>query len=216
MTTDASPIASRNASRLAALVLAAGAGSRFSDLPAGKLLARLDSQPVLQHVLGAIRSFGPAATVVVLGHGADEIEAAIAWQAEQRVRNLDPDQGIASSLQVGIRALSVLSLDLEGAFIVLGDQPRLVPATLHALEAAARAAPSGRAIVVPEYADDPGPGNPVLLRREGWGLVDAVQGDRGLAPLIHAHPELVLRVALPGTMPDVDRPEDLDRLIGSR
>jgi molybdenum cofactor cytidylyltransferase len=188
---------------------------RFSDQPGGKLLARLDGQPLLQHVLAAIRSFGPAATIVVLGHGADEIEARIAWQAERRVRNPDPNIGIASSLHVGIGALTALPMDLEGAFIVLGDQPRLAPSTFHVLAAAASVAPPDRTIVVPEYTEDPGPNNPVLLRREGWSFVDAAQGNQGLASLIHAHPELVQRVPLPGAMPDVDRPEDLHRL-GSR
>lgn len=199
--------------RLAAVVLAAGAGSRYAPQPGTKLLADLDGQPLLAHVLTAVRSFGPEATVVVLGHGAADIERHMHWQRELRVINPAPERGLASSLQVGIRALRGLSRSLDGTFIVLGDQPRLQPAVMRALaEAATREGHEGHPLLVPRYTDEPGPRNPVLLRRSAWGWVDDLDGDRGLATLIDSGLGSVLEVPVGGVMPDVDEPGDLARL----
>jgi CTP:molybdopterin cytidylyltransferase MocA len=192
-------------------------GSRFdSDRPAAKLLADLEGQPILGRVLTAVREHGPEATVVVLGHGAAEIEQALEWTAtEIRVLNQHSERGLASSLQVGIRALAAMPRSFDGVFIVLGDQPRLRGETMDALrDAAARARPADRPLVVPRYADqgEAGPRNPVLLLRPVWPLVDELQGDRGLAALIDRNPDMVLSVPVPGTMPDVDTPDDLEAL----
>lgn len=202
---------------LAVVVLAAGAGSRFSEEPGAKLLAPLRGEPMLARIIGEVRAFGPAATVVVLGHGADTIERALDWRDELRVRNHAPERGLASSLQAGIDTLRALPGTFDGAFMVLGDQPRLQAQTMHQLAATAAtaAAPAGRPadrpVVVPRYTDGP-ERNPVLLLRPAWSWVDELAGDRGLAPLIDARPDSVLEVPVSGEMPDVDTPDDLARL----
>ncbi len=197
---------------LAVVVLAAGAGSRFSEVPGAKLMARLDGRPVLARVLDAVHEFGPSATVVVLGHGADAIERGLDWRDEIRVRNHDPSRGLASSLKVGIDLLRALPAGLDGAFIVLGDQPTLDAGVMRQIaRAAASQRPADRPIVAPRYEQD-GPRNPVLLLRPAWQLVDELDGDRGLGQLIADRPELVLDVPLPGSMPDVDTPADLEQL----
>jgi CTP:molybdopterin cytidylyltransferase MocA len=53
---------------VAAVVLAAGAGTRFGG---GKLLARLDSRPILQHVLDRLADVPLADVVVIVGDDAD-------------------------------------------------------------------------------------------------------------------------------------------------
>ena len=53
----------------------------------------------------------------------------------------------------------------------------------------------------------------MLLGRAAFGLVAEAQGDRGLGPVIAAHPELVEEVAVDGGNPDVDTRADLVALI---
>jgi CTP:molybdopterin cytidylyltransferase MocA len=198
--------------RLAAVVLAAGASSRFGGEPGAKLLAQIDGEPMLARILAEVRAFGPALTLVVLGHGADEIERALAWTDEIRVRNHEPERGLSSSLQVGIDALRALPEPLDGAFIVLGDQPRLEAGTMHALEAAAaRLDPADRSVILPRYPAEEAR-NPVLLLRPAWSWVDELEGDHGLGGLIDQRPDQVLIVAVSGAMPDIDTPSDLERL----
>lgn len=186
----------------AGLVLAAGAGSRFGG---GKLLAPLAGRPILQHVLDRLAAVGVEPVIVVLGRDAPDIERGIAWRAERRVLNPDPQRGLASSLQVGMAAVPPAA---EEILIVLGDQPLVAVETIRAMLDAPRDAT--RPVVVPRYADDRGR-NPVLLRRAAFELADEASGDRGLGPVLAAHPDLVHEVPVTGDNPDVDTPADLAR-----
>ena len=196
----------------AAVVLAAGSGTRFGGHPGSKLLADLDGETVLSRVLDTLRSFEPACTVVVIRGEDDGLDHAIEWQGEMRVRNHLPELGLSSSLQTGLHALTMIPEPLDGAFLVLGDQPLLRLDTLRALEAAATSArPADRPLVVPRY-EDRGPRNPVLLLRPAWSWVEGLEGDAGLSALIGSNPDQVLEVPVAGSMPDVDTPDDLERL----
>ena len=187
-----------------ALVLAAGAGSRFGG---GKLLASIDGRPVLQHVLDTLADAGLADVVVVLGNDAGAVESAMTWRDERRVINPAPDRGLSSSLQVGFGAVGP---DAGSVLVALGDQPLVGADVIRSLLDAPQQ--DGRPIVVPAYADDGGR-NPVLLYRPAFSLVAEAAGDRGLGPVLAAHPELVTEVAVAGTNPDVDTPADLARAL---
>jgi CTP:molybdopterin cytidylyltransferase MocA/SAM-dependent methyltransferase len=192
--------------RIAAIVLAAGAGSRFGG---GKLLARLEGRPILQHVLERLEAAGLEEVIVVVGADAEAVQDTIDPGGARLVVNPTPDEGLSSSLKVGIEALSD---DAEAALITLGDQPLLPPRAVRALiDAEAR---PDRPIVVPVYGNDAGR-NPVLLRRDAFPLVGQTSGDRGLGPLLDAHPELVDEIAIrvEGGNPDVDTREDLVALL---
>jgi molybdenum cofactor cytidylyltransferase len=192
--------------RIAAVVLAAGAASRFGS---PKALARLDGRPILEHVLDAVREAGIGEVIVVLGTNADEIEDGIDWLDERRVRNPDP-RHLSSSLQVGIDAAAALEPEVDAVVIVLGDQPRTRPDVIRALIAAGRH--GDRPVVIPRYADGGG-ANPVLIKADSFELVDEASGDRGLGPLLASDPDLVHEVAVEGSNPDIDTPDDLRRLV---
>jgi len=189
--------------RVTAIVLAAGAGSRFGG---GKQLAPLEGRPILQHVLDTLATAGVSDVIVVLGHDREAIEAAMAWRSERRVVNPGPDRGLASSLEVGVAALEPAA---TAALVVLGDQPLLAASTVRAL----LAAPDDpvRTVVVPRYDDDQGR-NPVLIRRVAFDLIAEVHGDRGLGPVLAAHPDRIFAIPLDGSNPDVDTRADLARV----
>ena len=191
--------------RVVAVVLAAGASTRFGS---PKLLADLDGQPVLQHVLGAISDAGLDEVVVVLGDGAAATERAIPWLRQRRVINPRPAHGLSSSLRVGLAAAAE-DPAADAALVLLGDQPAVRPATILAVLGAGEA--SDKPFVRARYARDGAP-NPVLVRRDAWPEASALDGDRGLGPLLAAHPDRVLAVDVDGANPDVDTPADLERL----
>jgi len=208
---------------LAVVVLAAGRGARFGG---PKLAAPLDGRPLIAHVTAAIAAARPTGArieevVVVTGFHAEEVERAVGGTAAgpegsagvvrvapplRVIRNPDAARGIGTSLRAGLAALES---EIEGALVVLGDQPRIVPATIEAVVDAWAA--GGVQIVVPRYAGGGG-SNPVLLDWRAWPLAAGLTGDRGMAGVIAAHPELVARVDVPGSNPDVDTPEDLAAL----
>lgn len=191
--------------RVAAIVLAAGASSRFGS---NKLLAPLGGRPILQHVLDAVAEAGLDDTVVVLGDDAAAVEAAIAWSSERRVVNERPQDGLSSSLRVGLDAAAE-DPATEAVLVVLGDQPTIRPSVIDAVVRAADGSPAP--FVQAHYAADGAP-NPVLVRRQAWAMAAGLSGDRGLGPLLAARPELVLAVDVEGANPDVDTPADLAAL----
>ncbi len=190
--------------RVVAIVLAAGASRRFGS---PKLLAQLAGRPVLQHALDAVAGAPVADVVVVLGDGATAIEAGIAWRAERRVINPRPQDGLSSSLRVGLDAAAEDPL-AEAVIVILGDQPSVRPAVIRAVIDASATAPEP--IIRARYADDDAP-NPVLIRRSAWALAAGLDGDRGLGPLLAQRPGLVGEVAVDGRNPDIDTPADLAR-----
>jgi CTP:molybdopterin cytidylyltransferase MocA/SAM-dependent methyltransferase len=190
---------------VAAIVLAAGAASRFGS---PKALATLDGRPMLEHVLAAVREGGAMRTVVVLGHAADEIERRVRWSGERRVRNPDPDT-LSASLRVGAAAVEALSPPPDAVLLALGDQPRTRPTVIRALVAALER--SDAPVIAPRY-EQGGGANPVLVRRSALELVREAEGDRGLGPVLARHPDLVTWVQVPGANPDVDTPADLAAL----
>ena len=194
--------------RIAALVLAAGASTRFGS---PKALARLEGRPLLEHVLDAVREAGIDRIVVVLGHSADEIEDGIDWLDEEIVRNPDPTY-LSSSLQVGLSAIEELDPPVDAVIVALGDQPRTRPEVIRGLIAAARA--TDRPVVVPRYAGGGG-SNPVLLRHGAFDLADEAGGDHGLGAVLAERPELVEEVPVDGLNPDIDTPADLEALAAA-
>ena len=119
---------------VAAIVLAAGASSRFGS---PKALALLEGRPILEHVLDAVRTAGIDEIVVVLGHAAQEIEDGIDWLSEHRVRNPDP-RHLSGSLQIGLAAALEIEPPVKAVVVVLGDQPRTRPEVIRALISAGR------------------------------------------------------------------------------
>jgi len=189
--------------RVVALVLAAGAATRFGR---DKLAAQLDGRPLLEHVLGSLRAV-PLPEIVVVTRRERATPAAGDLLV---VVNPTPERGLSSSLRTGLAAIAALpGACVEAALIALADQPRIDPLVIRRLLDAMRT--SDRPVVVPAYQGDVSP-NSVLLRRAGLALADEASGDRGLGPVLDAHPELVLVVPVGGTNPDVDTLADLARL----
>lgn len=189
---------------VAAVVLAAGAGSRFGG---GKLLAVMDGRPILEHVIEAARRAGlePIVVVVPPTGELDGVDLGIA----RRVVNETPQEGLSSSVRLGLRELDG-DPDVTSAVILPGDQPRVRPAVIRELIEAA-ASSSAPLLIAPLYADDEAP-NPILARRAAWRLADELVGDRGFGPLLADRPDLVQRIPVEGANPDVDTRADLARL----
>jgi molybdenum cofactor cytidylyltransferase len=116
------------------------------------------------------------------------------------VENAHPEDGVSSSIAIGLRALPKTT---NAALIGVADQPYL---TVEAVEALVHAFSPGR-IVVPRFGDHRG--NPPVFDRRFFAELMALQGDRGGQVVVNAHPEVVIEVSLAEAIgADVDRPED--------
>jgi len=192
-----------------ALVLAAGGSSRLGQ---PKQLLEWKGKPLLAHVVDAVRTWPVESVAVVLGAFEAEILDAVDLEDLLVVVNLEWEEGIASSLRVGLDALSRETRS-ERAFIVLGDQPR-IPAEVPAGLAAAMDA-SGKPAAVPKYRYQRA--NPVLVDRFLWSRLMSLEGDAGAARLLQAHPEWVEEVRFDHPVPrDIDTPGDAADLQSGR
>ena len=183
---------------ISGIVLAAGTGSRFGGT---KQLAPVDGSPLVLHAVGALRDAGVDEIVVVTGHDADAVEAALP-PAVRIIRNEAYRDGQAASLAAGLHALDEAT---EGAVVLMADQPGVTAADVEALIDRFRA--SRARIVRLRYRDGPGP---ALLSREIHAEAGHLHGDAGARVLIASHPDWVEEVAVDRPAPpDVDLPADL-------
>jgi bifunctional UDP-N-acetylglucosamine pyrophosphorylase/glucosamine-1-phosphate N-acetyltransferase len=116
------------------VVMAAGKGTRMkSRLP--KVLQRLAGVPLVQHVLATAAQLQARSAVVITGHGAEAVEAALTCVASQttlRFVRQEPQLGTGHAVQQAVPALAD-----DGLVLVLsGDVPLTRADTLQALIAA--------------------------------------------------------------------------------
>ena len=180
--------------KLAALVLAAGAGRRFGG---GKLAAPFHGEPLVHHAIRAARA-APGDRVIVVA------APDLALPSGVEVVRL-ASTALSASLKAGIAAAG----PVDGLFVFLGDMP-LVPPGL----AGELAALLGRAYAVqPRFQGRPG--HPVLLSARALADCSHLHGDDGFGRLLRGRGDLAfLDCDDEGVVADIDRAEDLTRLEG--
>ncbi len=180
---------------VAAVLLAAGAGSRFAG-ETHKLRADLRGRPVLAHALDAVRGSGLDVVVVT---GAVDVDDLLPADVTV-VHNPQWSEGQATSVRAGIVAADALGHD--AVVVGLGDQPFVTAETWRAVAAA------DGAVVVPVH--DGRRGNPVKLDRAVWPLLPPV-GDAVGRAVMAGRPDLVREIRCDGDSADIDTLEDLHR-----
>jgi CTP:molybdopterin cytidylyltransferase MocA len=185
---------------VAAIVLAAGGGSRFTASGGNghKLLAPFQGRAVVEWAIDNAVAAGLDAVYVVRG-ATDLPVPPLAADAVQFVANDRWQDGMATSLRAG---LTRARRDGHHAVVVgLGDQP-LVLAESWQRVAQAKAKPIG----VATYGGRRG--NPVRLSSLVWPLLP-VRGDQGARVVMRRRPDLVMEVPCPGGAADIDTVDDL-------
>ena len=184
----------------AAIVLAAGGGSRFRESGGDvhKLLAPYLGRTVVEWAIEAAASAQLDATYVVRGATDLPVPPLVADRV-RFVRNDRWREGIATSLQAGV---TQARRDGHAAVVVgLGDQPLVLT---DAWRLVARALPAPVAVATYQGRR----GNPVRLTSMVWPLLPQV-GDEGARVVMRRRPDLVLEVPCPGRAADIDTVDDL-------
>jgi len=189
-------------------MLAAGVSRRFGG---PKLRAPLAGRPLAEWSLGAVARARAEGTVggAVLVHSPDDAWLAALGDDHGFLRAHSTDAHLIGSLGAGLAGLAHTGAD--AAMVVLADQPLLDPGVMSRLEHDARA--RGWSAARPSYAEAPEvPGHPVWLRADTWPMVAGAGEGEPLAALFHRHGVTVREIPVPGANPDVDTPEDLERV----
>jgi bifunctional UDP-N-acetylglucosamine pyrophosphorylase/glucosamine-1-phosphate N-acetyltransferase len=150
---------------LRAIVLAAGRGTRMkSDLP--KVLRDIAGRPLISWVLDAVAGIEPDETVVVVGHGAAQVQEALPEGVRAVVQ--EPQLGTGHAVMAALSAMGDVAGDT--VLVVPGDTPLLRSESLQAL---IDALPGASAVLLTTRMPDPAGYGRVL--REGNRLVGIVE-----------------------------------------
>lgn len=192
-----------------AIVLAAGSGSRFGG---GKLLAPWAGGVLIEGALAAAFAAPAGRVIVVTGADADQVAPVVLAFSEtigagdrlRIVHAADHAEGMGASLR---RAAAELAPGV-GAFVFLGDMPRIPHGVLHELAAAVRA---GAPAAAPVF--DGQRGHPVLIGADLAPGLRELFGDAGARGVLKSLGDRLALVDAPddGVLFDVDQPSDLDR-----
>lgn len=111
---------------LKVVILAAGKGTRMqSAMP--KVLHRVADKPMVEHVIDAAAELGASGTVLVVGHGADQVRQTI----QRQVDYVEQTEQLGTGHAVR-QAMPLLDAD-DRVLIAYGDVPLTKPATLRKL-----------------------------------------------------------------------------------
>jgi CTP:molybdopterin cytidylyltransferase MocA len=189
-----------------ALVLLAAGGSRRLGEP--KQLLRFGGETLVRRAACLGLATAPAEAVVVCGAHAEAVWNEVADLPLRRIVCTQWEAGLGESLALGLGALSG---DIDGALVLLCDQPALDAGHLLALRDAwrtdpARAAASAYAGVL---------GVPALLPRRWFRALSEGGHDRGARDLLRAHADQVHAIAAPPLAEDIDTPSQALGVTGS-
>jgi bifunctional UDP-N-acetylglucosamine pyrophosphorylase / glucosamine-1-phosphate N-acetyltransferase len=152
-------------SRFAAIILAAGEGTRLKSARP-KVLHEIAGQPMIRHVIDALRPLDPAVTIVVIGRDMDSVAQAVA-----PVPNVvqSPPRGTGDA----VRAASPMLADrlaqggISDVVVLFGDTALLRAETIAELLDARRRAPQVAVAVAGMRPADPAPYGRLVLGDDG-------------------------------------------------
>jgi molybdenum cofactor cytidylyltransferase len=142
---------------------------------------------------------------VVLGAHARDITPFFQRSPVSYVVNRDWEEGLASSLRVGVLSLPPAC---DAVLILLGDQVAVTADDLRRLIGASQA--DERAIAASQYGDRVGV--PAIFPSFCFSELTQLRGDRGARVVLERYRDRVVRVPMPSAAIDLDTPEQLREL----
>ncbi|MDQ5981092.1 MAG: hypothetical protein QG602_4070 [Verrucomicrobiota bacterium] len=187
----------------ALVLLAAGASKRMGR---PKQLLPVEGQTLLRHVAERVLQAQVSPVVVVLGAEFEQIEPVLSGLPLQTAVNPAWQEGMGSSLRVGVDALLERAPALDALIIALGDQPGLPDG--HLDQIIARYRQGGCSLVASHNGQRRVP--PVLFGRDWFPRLRTLTGDAGAREILREERPDFASVPLADDT-DLDTPEDYAR-----
>jgi|SRR6266567_4054440 len=189
-----------------AIVLAAGASTRLGQ---PKQLIRYHGETLLSRVIRLAKEAGANPVLVVLGADYETMILDVQKASAVPVINEKWQQGIATSIHAGLRAIDTEVPRVTGALLLTCDQPRLTAEHLAALLNTFSVNPQP---VIAASAYEGALGIPAVFPPGVFPQLIALRGDKGARTLLKKPPCPLVQVLFPGGEVDIDTPADLDQL----
>jgi molybdenum cofactor cytidylyltransferase len=191
-------------SRVAALLLAAGAGSRMGG--PNKLHVENRGHPLVRHLACVALSSRCRGALAVLGARADEVMRALEGREITLVQNDQWKSGMASSLRAGVAAVATARPTFDAVLVMLADQPQITSLHLDALIDAHEHAVEK--VIASRYAGIEGV--PALFPRRCFDALQRLEGDTGARALVaeESAASRCLAIEFEAATLDLDTPDD--------
>lgn len=187
------------------ILLAAGGSSRLGH---PKQLLPYRGRTLLRHAAETALASVCRPIVAVLGAQADHLRPEMAGLEVLIVENPGWEEGMGSSIRIGLAALEMSAPDVSGVLLMLCDQPLLSPKALDALVRSHL--DTGSPLVASEYGGTRGV--PAFFSRALFPELRALKDAQGARAVIAAHASEAVTLPLPAGVWDVDTAADYARL----
>jgi molybdenum cofactor cytidylyltransferase len=196
-----------NGPSTALIILAAGSSTRMEK---PKQLLMYGSRTFLRHAAEVAVASVCRPILIVFGAYASQLQGEIDDLPVRSVTNERWADGMGSSIQVGVRALTTYDRadNTEALVLMLCDQPYVRAAVINDLVTAYHA--NNKGIIASEYGGTLGV--PALFGRKYFAELATMSGAAGAKHLIAAHASDVVPVPFSKGISDIDTPEDYRQL----
>jgi molybdenum cofactor cytidylyltransferase len=193
--------------RIGLILLAAGSSSRLGE---SKQLLQYRGKTLLRHSVDVGVECGCSPIVVVVGHDAakmrEELKDAPAIVAE----NADWQQGMGTSIRVGVDRVEREAPDLAAVVLAVCDQPLVDSKVMRRLVNEYRTC--GYPMAAATYAGTVGV--PAVFNRHYFDKLKNLPPHAGAKQLLKAHGDQVAKIEMEEAALDLDTPDDLRHLNG--
>jgi molybdenum cofactor cytidylyltransferase len=187
------------------VILAAGSSSRLGE---PKQLVKHDGKNLLQTTIDAAVNSDAAPVIVVLGANAEQVSGEINKSNVHIAINSDWEEGMASSVRIGLNELLFISPSIEAVILMVCDQPYISTDLVNQLINEQKK--TGKPIVTCNYGASTGP--PALFDRSLFIELMQLKGDIGARKIIRHHSNEIATISFAKGKIDIDTKEDYNAL----
>ena len=188
------------------VILAAGQSSRLGK---PKQLLTLNGLTLLEKAASAALDLNSSPVLVVLGAYADDIKSNVQLQGVDIVVNEGWEEGMASSLRMGIEYMQQNHVNVDAILFLVCDQPYLHSALLKDLIALQKE--KDLPIAASSYGGKIG--TPALFHQSTFGSLMLLKGDTGARKLLDERMNDVAVLHFEKGVYDIDTVEDYEQLL---
>lgn len=197
------------ASGIGIIILAAGSSSRLGK---PKQLLLYNGLSLLKNTVDAAVNVADSTVVVVIGANSDVVASQLQNADVTMCHNPDWEQGMGSSIHVGLSELLLHNPGVSACIIAVCDQPfvstEIFNNLIHHYQT------SGAGIVASAYAGTLG--TPVLFSNSYFSALLQLKGEEGAKKLLQLYKDDVASVPFKNGAIDIDTQHDYDNLVNNK
>jgi molybdenum cofactor cytidylyltransferase len=193
------------------IILAAGSSSRLGQ---PKQLLVHERKTLVRRITDMALALQKGPVTVVLGANRHAIADELAGLPVTLIDNPRHEEGLSSSLKMGLAGLFVTQPKLDAVLVLLTDQPHVSLGLLSNLVDTFQE--GGKGIVACRYGAEGPLGVPALFATRYVDELLGLTGDKGARWVIVKHRADCAEVPFEEGLIDLDSPQDLERFYGAK